>query len=355
MKNLRGGNRGAWSKIWSGVFAVIFMLATGTVSSEELPLPEEPLTLETALKYSNSQPVASVLLEVNLGVQRQSNLVGSLMQQDLQSGAVLFDSPELESSENLISLLDQDRRLIIAQLFFDVLLSDYDYAINNEQMTLEFLQFDRNRKRAELLDNKSEVQLLELESEYLDAFTHRERAAVNQLGTRIRLGIAMGFDDYVPRDVIAPDLSEFAERESPDLHDLTAVVLESNTELAAIREAHQAAASMEGPDAEQETAKIQNALWTSEANLRIEVFELWEELQFLQVARRAIETKDQFRSQYMDHSRSLFEFDLPSDRGSAQVELFRVQREIHKIAFQTAMVWSRLDALMGKQVFSNDS
>ena len=318
-------------------------------------MPEEPLTLEAAMEYADLLPLESVLLEVNLGAQRDSDLVGSLIQQDLRSGSLLFGSTELDASEFLKSRFEQDRRLEIAQLFFDVLLSDYDYAIDNEQMTLEFLQFDRNRKRAELLNNKSEVDLLELESEYLDAFTHRESAAVNQLGTRIRLGIAMGFTDYVPRDVLAPDLSEFEEREIPELHDLTAAILESNAELATTREAYQAAASKEGPEAEEETGKIEYVLRGTEVNLRIEVFELWEQLQFLQVARRAIQTKDEFHSQYMDRSRSLFEFDLPSDRGPAQVDLFRVQREIYKIAFQTAMIWSRLDALMGKQVFSNDS
>ena len=58
-----------------------------------------------------------------------------------------------------------------------------------------------------------------------------------------------------------------------------------------------------------------------------------------------------YRDQYMDRARTLYELEESSDLGDAQAELLRALLEIQRSEFNLALTWSEIDALMGNPVY----
>ena len=425
------------------VFAVCGLTLFGTtVSVAELEIenfPAEPLRLLDALSYADKPhpetgdvryalEEAQVLMEHHHSynqysaqanfVPRKATRAAPNLPHSLDDGYAnlelrfsLYDFGRTEAERSLamtsVELAQQRfdyarqlRKLEIMRRFFAVLEADLDYAVKNEKMTLAFLYFNRHFEQMQMHQSHAEVDVLDLETKYLEAFSIRQQAGIEQLAARRNIGLALGYTDYVPRDLQPPNLSAYAEREVEDFELLLEKVTNSNyliniarlnvqhakgtAESADARYQPKLDAVVVGTEWEQESGSRNSATLSVQLNfpladpkrsrdrrvslikirraeaqlseiehtVRKRVFDLWKTLSLLHVDLRVAQTRLEFRDQYMDRSRTMYELEERSDLGDAQAELLRAQLEMDKVHHKLALAWSELDALMGNPVYA---
>ena len=391
------------------------------LSTENTPEPPDPLTLEAALQYAEYPHPDTAQAELNLAeakLKLERVQTGSDRQQwhalvkeslgEQKSGATAKQSSpdmmdlNISIAESLVRQAElelsdaiQSLRIKIAQHYFDVLFSDYEYALKNEENTMAFIRFNTRKKGADEHGLHSEIEVLEHEVVYQKAFAVRESAAIHQRRTRIQLGVAMGLKDYVPSDLLRPDVSEFKEKELPDLDEILGKVMESSVELVLAKEISRQAELRQKAKGEKLKASVDLVLANSgsseaatperiqqladgqlmlhqqsvaaaqernrlrlnevELILKTKVVELWEKLFVLQTAYKANKVNEYYRDRVMDRNRTQFELEIKTSLGDARVEISRVETERIRILYDAAMAWANLDKLMGKQVFANEN
>ncbi len=296
----------------------------------------------------------------------------------------------------------QQRRIDIMRRFFNVLISDLDYGVKNEKMTLAFLRFNRYSEELEMFEAHAEVDVLELEVVYRDTFHTRQQAGIEQMGSRRLLGLAMGLPEYVPRDLQLPDLSEYVEREVPEFEVLLEQVLGSSHAMKAAQLDVQWAqwaltasekrympsvnARLEAIDWKQNTGSRNSAaiglqirvplvsdarkaidretarIGVERAEARVaqvnhelqtRVFELWKALRLHHVNLTAARVRLDYRDQYMDRARSRYELEEVADIGNAQAEQLNAYLELKRVEFDLTLAWAEMDVLRGMTVFPN--
>lgn len=402
-------------------------------------LPDEPLRLADALSLADKAHPASRQAELDVDEARaNSNFYETYGQLQLEaefvpqrvdravpdSGGAIDDSyatlrlshslydfgrrsaaksragVELEKAQHNLTYVQAYRRIDIMRRFFDVLIADLDYGVKNEKMTLAFLRYNRYREETDMYQAHAEVDVLELETRYRELFLTRQEAGVERLRARRNLGMALGFADYVPRDLIAPDISVYVEREVPEYVALLEQALENNFHmkqaelnlLRAIKAAEESEtkhkpqldAVLEATEWERETGSRNAAsigirfkvplisgnrrsrdrqlhqiaveraraqLSETEFAVRKQTFDLWRDLTLHHVDLAAAEVRLNFRDQYMDRARTLYELEERSDLGDAQAELLRALLENDRIRYELTLAWSEIDALTGSPVY----
>ena len=425
----------------AGICLLMLIALVSAAEADSDQYPGEPLTLSEALSFSERSHPSTRGMELDLELARtnqsfaktgyQPNIEAVLKPQranrvagpdslDDSSSTLRVIQPiydfgrtaairaqsdaEYSAAQQALKFRLEQRRIEIMQFFFNVLISDLDYAVKNEKMTLAFLHFNRLREETDMFESHAEVDVLAAETLYREKFHVRQQAGIQQQSTRRRLGISLGFADYVPRDLVSPDVSSYVNREVPEFESMLAQVWESSPEVAVAKlnlEKEQGAAdqsvaqyrptleaTLEATDWRQDTGSRNSAsialqlkvpLWPGakkardnriaeirverarsridevEYELRIRVYELWKQLRVLQVEKAAADIRTEYRDQYMDRSRTLYELEERADLGDAQAELLRSLLEATRIDYQLALTWAQLDLLMGKPVFAIDS
>ncbi len=308
----------------------------------------------------------------------------------------------LEIAGGTVDNAIQQRRLTIMKYFFDVLIADLDYGVKNEKMTLAFLRFNRHREEMELYQAHAEVDVLALESIYRERFHIRQQAAIEQLVSRRKLGMLMGSADYVPRTLQQPVLSTYIEREVLDYEVMLEQVLEFSHEMIAanlqVEQAQQALAVVEKRYQPSVRAKFEATEWTQETGsrnsasiglqfelplvsgtrkshdrkkamieiqraearvakveheLRAQVLELWKTISLNQVDLAAARVRSDYRDQYMDRARTLYELEESADIGDAQAEQLRSYLEMKRVEFELTLAWCKYDMMRGVPVYQN--
>ena len=306
---------------------------------------------------------------------------------------------EVQRSQHHLDYVLAQRRIEIMRRFFDVLIADLTYSVQDEKMTLSFLRFDRFLEEMEMFEAHAEVDVLKLETIYREEFAQRQEYNFNRIETRRNLALAMGFTDYVPRDLQMPDLSEYVEREVPEFETLLEQILATNYDLkqaelnlekalmaVEVSEAKfmpQLDIVLEATEWEQEVGSRNSAsigfrlhvplvagsqknrdrrlsqiavdrasakLAETEHAVRKRSFELWKALTVHHLDITAAQVRINYRDQYMDRARTLYELEEISDLGDAQAELLRASLEDYRTQFNLALTWSEIDALTGNQV-----
>lgn len=298
-----------------------------------------------------------------------------------------------------LALLDtrQRRRIDIMARFFDVLLADLRYAVDNEEMAHRYVVYDRVRER-QALGQVSEVELLEYENRYREALISRTESQKRQAATRLQLALALNRPNEIPAELVQPALKEL-EREIPDHKALFEAAQKANPVLAALRkdaEAARAALTAERArsrptlNAEIEAAEYERTLSgrnnfraglslrvplyqggevdaevtraaaeqaTREARLRRAEHELQktvldgvQELETLKVRREAAKQRLAFRDLYLDRARAIYEMEVQTNLGDAMVRLTEAQWLAARADFELALALARIDALTGKLV-----
>jgi len=289
----------------------------------------------------------------------------------------------------------QAQMLKVMRAFFDVLLADFEYARDNEAMSVAFVQLDKARQRHEL-GRVSDLELARLEDRYQRLLVRRTASEARQRETRLELALAMNRPDVLPEELVEPEPPSL-ERGRPELDPLLREVLQGNprirrlsAEVEAAKQGLVAADKRYGPvlrgevlagawnretrsthpfeaalvlelplfsgnrgNAEVVAARsrlleAQAELELSRHELRRQVTQLWLELGQLQRRARALAVEGDYRDLYLDRSRTLYDLERATDLGDAMVRIGEVKLEMARVQYQWLLDQARLRALAGR-------
>jgi outer membrane protein TolC len=289
----------------------------------------------------------------------------------------------------------QQRRLEIMARFFDVLLADLRFAVDNETMAQRYVRFDKARDRHEL-GEVSLIDLRELESVYQDALIVRSESDRRQRASRARLAVALNRPDDLPAELLRPALPG-NDRDAPDYEQLLTEALERNPVLAALRDDVAAARSAvaaersrgypvvsgeiayydyereigsreeykaslnlripiyQGGEDDAAIARASARLAEREAKLakaehemRQTVLDLVQRIEVLRIARNAARVRVDYRDLYLDRAQGKYELEMETTLGDAMSRLTEAQWMAEKVEFELALAWAQVDALTAR-------
>ena len=417
-----------WRAAGRGGLLVCAILSPLVSLAEAIP---NPLSLEQALALADVAHPDTDLAQASLdsaraGLQRAESFSGLYSSLDLTPQSVrpttddsfvndsrarllaqkrLYDfgrSRSLEESARSsvtareLTLRDarQQRRIEVMARFYDVILADMRYAVDNETLAFTYVAFDRGRER-QSIGQLSDVALLELESRYQEMLAIRTASQKRQASTRSRLAMALNRPDELPAELVRP-APVAAEREIPEYKHVFEQVRMSNPQLLALRKDVESAHAALGAErarrrpvvsAEAEAAwyerefasrdelratlnlriplyqggedgaaiaaalarwhEQQARLAKAELDMRQTVLDLVQELESLKVDLAAARVRVSYRDLYLDRSRALYELEVRTDLGDAMTRTTEAQWLAAQAEFRTALAWARLDALGG--------
>jgi outer membrane protein TolC len=303
---------------------------------------------------------------------------------------------ELKAREaGLTSILDK-RRLEIMARYFDVLLADMQYAVDNELRAVYYVNFEQGKERLER-GQISSVDLAELESRLQDSFVKRNASAQRQRLTRLLLANAMNRPGDVPGQLEDPKLPG-NQRLLPEYETLLPILLNNNPRLyaqqemlAASQKRIESLRAEKGPILEGELLAADysristtrdnlsaglilswplyqgnrsdsrvvremaqfNKLQASTDKLKMELTQTLLETclditQLQNTARSASQKNIEFRDLQLERSRGLYELELKSNLGTSMVGTAEANLRARQVEYQLALSFARLEALMGK-------
>lgn len=419
--------------VWVRGFCFGLTLPFVSIAQAELP---DPLTLESVLSVPQDQlpqmSVQNALVEKRqAGVALESarddvqlDLLGRLAWRDyaeetedfhmaaVRARKLLYD---FDRSQNLVQAARSENeaekrflkgrlgrtRLAIMQGFFNVLLADFQYRVDNEAMAVAYISFDKAKDRHEL-ERLSDVDFLKMESEYERIRVKRQRSEYNQLKTRIALANLIGDPAFRPDELQFPELKRFSSRKADalDLEALQQEAIDSNWEMAALKSQLQAARfalqsrqaedkpeiSIEGragklssypeiregnweigvhlamplydgglaqakvSEARAQLHVIEGEIRQLEQRLRDQVAETYFQLKMLKAEKNQNFIFADYADLYLDYSRAVYENESATDLGDAMVRLSQANFDQVSWQFKQALLWAKLDYLTGKQV-----
>jgi len=319
------------------------------------------------------------------------------------TASVAADQAAILSVEQRYQDVENKHRIAILAAYFDVLLADLAYARDNEDMSMGYVHMDRARQRNEL-GQLSDIDLMKARSEYQATRVRRYRSSVAQRTTRAQLANVLNRPGELPGELQEPNL-DILHRPIPD--DVAAWQIEAdenNFLLAAYRSRIEqtnaqlsAAKSSDNPtlvgsaqfsgysreagsndrwragvvldvplttggrsQAERAKRRAEGAIVRAELEQRRReikqtILETWSELQTMKVTREHAQAETEFRELYLDRSRALYELEVKSDLGDSMVKTTAVRYQTMKTNYMMSLTWARLDALLGRKVFSDYS
>lgn len=410
-------------------------LVVGSVSyaqpSESITLPE-PLTLESlmALPVTISPQVqlqqAKQQQALALIGQQQSvdafelNLVGRLgwrefanesqdnHQLALHLGKQLYDfggqtaktqaQQYLAKAENQAGLLSQHQyQLQLMHAFFNIILADYQYRVQNEAMAVAYVTLDKAKDR-HALQQISDVTYLKLQNDYEKILLLRSKAENEQRRTRSLLANLVGQPQTLSDKLTFPKLDQYDHRELPSLDDLQQQVLSNNLQLKGLQLKLKAALSqrqgeevanfpvfrldawggqlssypqkyegnwrvdlsmkmplvdggLKSASVAKQQAQIQQVqaeMTVMEQRLRDEVAELFFTLKLAKAEQKQVLLQADYADLYLDFSRALYENESKTDLGDSMVQLTESNYQIISQQFRQALAWAQLDFLNGQ-------
>ncbi len=301
---------------------------------------------------------------------------------------------DLEASE--LGLLDarHKRRVDIMSYYFEVLLADMRYAVDNEDMAYRYVVFDEIRHRHDL-GQRSDVELQEADNNYREALIRRTISQKRQAATRARLATALNRPDEIPGDLVKPKLPIY-ERDIPNFRELLVKVSANNPAITKFRRQAEAAKAlleaersrqwptlsgeMEAAEYEREfvsrsrrriglnlqiplyqrgenraaqltaaarLAEYEARLRKAEYELRLTVLTVVQDLETLKIKRTAAQQRVAFRDISVDRARARFELEMNANLGDASVRLTEAQWMAAQADYEWALTWARIDALAG--------
>ena len=303
---------------------------------------------------------------------------------------------ELKAREADLTTTFDQRRLDIMARYFDVLLADMQYTVDNELMAVYYVNYDQGKDRL-AQGEISSVELAKLESSYQDILLKRNASAQRQRLTRAILANAMNRPGVLPDDLEDPKLPG-NQRALPDYQTLLPIMLHNNPRLHAQQEL--LAASQErisslraenGPtlDAEVEAADYSrpattrnnysaglilswplyqgnrsdsrvarelarfNKLQAGAEKLKMDLTQALLETclditQLQSTAREAARKYTDYRDLQLERSRGLYELELKSNLGTSMSETSDATLRARRNEYQLALSFARLEALLGK-------
>lgn len=301
--------------------------------------------------------------------------------------------------------VEKQLKLQVMQAYFNVVLADFQYRIDNEAMAVAYIKFDKIQDMYEL-KRVSDVEYLEVESEYEKILTTRTRSENRQLKSRVALVNLMGLPKARPDELTMPQLKQYSKRDVQDL-DLASLqkeVTDNNPEIQFLKQ-HVKAGLLEMQSAQAQgkptlsldawaghlssypeiregnwsvgllvdmplydggsiDAKISQAkaniqqteaqIKLKEQALRDQVSDLYFQLRMLKSEQAQNQKFGDYSELYLDYSRALYENESTTDLGDAMVRLSQANYDQISWEFKQALLWTQLDLLMAKPFFDAD-
>ncbi|MEO1767053.1 TolC family protein [Thiobacter aerophilum] len=303
----------------------------------------------------------------------------------------------LEARE--LGLMDRrdQRRLDIMARYFDVLLADLRYTVDNEYLAVAYVAFDQARDRAEqkLL---SQVDVAELEARSQAWLVRRAESEKRQRLARALLADAMNRPGELPSELEDPALPD-NERPLPDYEVLVAAMLENNPRLkaqqqllAASQQRLEAIRAERNPrlDAELELADYAQRPLSGRDQVRAGVVLSWpfyqgrtvsaalarEQAQFQKlqaereqlkrdltqallaawldadhlrrIARRAAKVEADFRDLALERARGQYEMEYRTNLGDSMAKTMEAKLASRSVEYRLALALAKIEALVGR-------
>ena len=351
------------------------------------------VSLEGRLRYVEPPDTFSYLShnDSNVGITIRKDLYDF----GLQDARIKAAQAEVAASQYAFLDARAQRRLIIMQRFYDVILADLQFSRYNEEMAVEYVSFDRLQKRKDV-GEVSDYQVKKQEARYQQVRYLRVAAENEQRRTRALLAEALNHPGELPSELAKPDLT-ILKRQVPDYDDLLAMALEHNYKIKSLRDKvdaaeQQVAAARAGENpklvgeveaydyarelgsydkfragiaikiplfagsrTDAQTAKAQARLYNIRAQLqdtqnliRQRLLDTWLELQSLQARRQEMKVLRNYRDLNLDRSRALYEMEVSTDLGDSMVQITEAEYLSAQADYKMAETWTRLDILTGQ-------
>lgn len=313
--------------------------------------------------------------------------------------AVEAEDTELQALKHDRQFSIEKRKIDIARRYFDVILSDLQFAWQDEAMATAYVNFDRVRDQNEL-GLRSDVDLLRAEADYQKVRMTRYQTEIQQRRTRALLAKALNRTGQLSSHLLMPEL-QANKKELPEYETLLDKMLQANPqiklakqrELAAIKRlqasriAYRPELSAELDVAEYSRNTAGNNDWRAGFNLTIPLFEnqqlkskvalkraewlqqkadltdikfqaqqdlleLWQNIKFLKVSYEQLIAELDARELRLDKSRALYEMEVKTDLGNAMVDIAEMQFKQAQLAFDLAVLWMQLHWMLGEKVYA---
>ncbi len=297
-----------------------------------------------------------------------------------------------------LGLLDvrSQRRLEIMARYFDVLLADLRYTVDNEYLAVAYVSFDQARDRA-AQKLVSPVDVAELEARSQDWLVRRQESERRQRLARALLADAMNRPGELPAELEDPPLPD-NDRPLPDYEVLREVMLEHNPRLkaqaqllAASRQRLEAIRAERNPrlDAEIEIADYATRPLSGRDEVRAGVVLTWplyagrsvsaalarEQALFQKLqaenerlrrelsqallsawleadglrryARRAAKVESDYRDLALERARGQYEMEFRTNLGDAMAKTMEAKLASRSVEYRLALALARIEALLG--------
>jgi outer membrane protein TolC len=306
----------------------------------------------------------------------------------------------LERAGRDSQLLDAlaQRRLTLMTRFFDVLMTDLQYAADTEFSAVAYVSWDNARDRHQL-GELTNVALAEYEARSQDARLKRNDSLRRAREKRALLAAAMNRPNELPSELVEPDLKN-NERAVPEFKALLAVLETNNPRLLAQRQllaasqkrlSAQRADNRPSLEFEAETAAYSRDAYTRDnlraglnlvwplfqgertdsrlareqaqfqllqaqserllLDLRQALFETREEIvQLLESERPAAQANSALRDSALERAQAEYELELKTNLGTSMAETQAARFRRKAVEYRLAIAWERLAALLGRPV-----
>lgn len=310
--------------------------------------------------------------------------------------AVLAKQTRAKAQDLAYQAQAQRFRIALMRAYFDVVLADFQYRIDNEAMAVAYIDFDKAQDQHEL-NRLSDVTFLRLEAEYERLLTQRRHSEYEQRRTREALANLAGQPGQLPDQLALPELTQLSERKLSTLeayqakaidnhwllqqmqrelvalqHELTHEQAANRPEIRADawggrlssypeqREGHWSVgvsvhyplyeggtrkAQVQGVRAKIDQLKAQIA--AKEQALRDQVAQVYFDLELAKAKARQYALYSDYADLYFEYNRGVYENEMQTDFGDAMVKLSQSTFNIMQQRFEQALDWAQLDYLTG--------
>lgn len=317
-----------------------------------------------------------------------------------QDQAWLFDT---KANQYQLETIEKQFRLDLMQAYFNVLLADLNYRVENEAMAIAYVTLDKVQESYEL-GRESDANLYAAEEHYQKVFVKRQQAQADLRRSRMLLANAMGRSDATISRVTLPDLSNLPEK-LLKVEDYLALAMDQNPQILAMKQAYEASgyrvesaragkrpeiradawvgqlssypevreghyqaevsinvplydggltkSKVDGERAQRQ--QVQANLIQTQQQVREQVTNLYFQLSLLDVEKQAVKAGQTFAGFNLDYKRAIYENELQADLGDAMVRISQATYDALEFDLKRALLWAKMQALTGQENLSEVS
>ena len=304
-------------------------------------------------------------------------------------------SLDASANEYRLKSIEQQFRLDLMLAYFNVLLADARYRIDNEAMAIAYVKQDKVREAHEL-GQASDTELYEADAHYQRALLKRQRALADLRRLPMLLINAMGYPDAELPDLKLPTLSEPPES-LLELEHYLQLALDHNPDILAVQQSYDASqqrvesaqagglpeiradawlgqlssypetregnwraevsvniplydGSLSKSKVDIERAKSQQArseIFVMQQQIREQVTNLYFKLQLLSVENKTVAASQMAAEINLDYRRALYENEQQTDMGDAMVRISQTHYDALAFKLNSALLWAKMQALTG--------